>query len=74
MAAKPHVKPNMFAALDLDPPSNTDWVLRVLSMLQAEGLNPTKQDVAQMLQSFDGTARDLIDLVEETVMATKAVV
>jgi hypothetical protein len=30
--------------------------------------------VAQMLQSFNGTARDLIDLVEETVMATKAVV
>jgi len=49
-------------------------VPRVLSMLQAEGLNPTIQDVAQMLQSFNGTARDLIDLVEETVMATKAVV
>jgi hypothetical protein len=42
-------------------------------MLQAEGLNPTRQDVAQMLQSFNGTARDLIDLVEETVMASKAV-
>ena len=63
-----------FRVLDIDPPSNTDWVPRVLSMLQAEGLNPTKQDVAQMLQSFNGTARDLIDLVEETVMATKAVV
>jgi hypothetical protein len=40
-------------------------------MLQAEGLNPTKQDVTQMLQSFNGTARDLIDLVEETVIASK---
>ena len=60
-----------FRVLDLDPPSNTDWVPRVLSMLQAEGLNPTKQDVAQMLQSFNGTARDLIDLVEETVIASK---
>jgi hypothetical protein len=25
-----------------------------------------------MLQSFDGSARDLIDLIEETVMASKA--
>ena len=62
-----------FRVLDIDPPSNTDWVPRVLSMLQAEGLNPTKQDVAQMLQSFNGTARDLIDLVEETVIASKVV-
>jgi hypothetical protein len=27
--------------------------------------------VTQMLQSFNGSARDLIDLVEETVMASK---
>ena len=60
-----------FRVLDIDPPSNTDWVPRVLSMLQAEGLNPTIQDVAQMLHSFNGTARDLIDLVEETVIASK---
>ena len=60
-----------FRVLDIDPPSNTDWVPRVLSMLQAEGLNPTQQDVTQMLQSFNGSARDLIDLVEETVMASK---
>ena len=60
-----------FRVLDIDPPSKTDWVPRVLSMLQAEGLNPTQQDVTQMLQSFDGSARDLIDLVEETVMASK---
>jgi DNA polymerase III delta prime subunit len=60
-----------FRVLDIDPPSNTDWVPRVLSMLQAEGLNPTQQDVTQMLQSFNGSARDLIDLVEETVIASK---
>jgi hypothetical protein len=29
--------------------------------------------VTQMLQSFNGSARDLIDLVEETVMASKSV-
>ena len=59
--------------IDLDPPSNADWILRALSILQSEGLNPTRQDVALMLQNFDGSARDLIDLIEETVMASKAV-
>ena len=61
-----------FRMIDLDPPSNADWVLRALTILQAEGLNPTRQDVTLMLQSFDGSARDLIDLIEETVMASKA--
>ena len=62
-----------FRLLDLDPPSSTDWVLRALSILHAEGLNPDRQDVTLMLQSFDGSARDLIDLIEETVMASKAI-
>ena len=62
-----------FRLLDLDPPSSTDWVLRALSILHAEGLNPNRQDVTLMLQSFDGSARDLIDLIEETVMASKAI-
>ena len=62
-----------FRLLDLDPPSSTDWVLRALSILHSEGLNPTRQDVTLMLQNFDGSARDLIDLIEETVMASKAV-
>ena len=62
-----------FRLLDFDPPSSTDWVLRALSILHAEGLNPDRQDVTLMLQSFDGSARDLIDLIEETVMASKAV-
>ena len=55
-----------------DPPSSTDWVLRALGILHAEGLNPNRQDVTLMLQSFDGSARDLIDLIEETVIASKA--
>ena len=62
-----------FRLLDFDPPSSTDWVLRALSILHAEGLNPNRQDVTLMLQSFDGSARDLIDLIEETVMASKAI-
>lgn len=46
---------------------------RTKTILEAEGLSPTKADVAQMLQSFQGSARDLIDLIEETVAASKAV-
>ena len=59
--------------IDLAPPSNADWINRAKEILEAEGLSPTHQDVTMMLQSFDGSARDLIDLIEETVMASKAV-
>lgn len=61
-----------FRVIDLDPPSSFDWVDRTKAILEAEGLHPTLSDVVQMLQNFQGSARDLIDLVEETVMATKA--
>jgi replication-associated recombination protein RarA len=61
-----------FRVLELDSPSNADWVDRAHTILQSEGLRPTIRDVAQMLQSFDGSARDLIDLLEETVIASKA--
>jgi replication-associated recombination protein RarA len=61
-----------FRVLELDSPSNADWVDRAHTILQSEGLRPTIQDVAQMLKSFDGSARDLIDLLEETVKASKA--
>ena len=61
-----------FRVLELDPPSNADWVDRAHTILQSEGLRPTIQYVAQMLQSFDWSARDLIDLLEETVKASKA--
>ena len=61
-----------FRVLDLDPPTNLDWVGRAKAILEAEGLSPTRADIVQMLQSFQGSARDLIDLLEETVVATKA--
>jgi hypothetical protein len=61
-----------FRVIDLDPPSNLDWVDRAKAILEAEGLTPARVDVEQMLQSFQGSARDLIDLVEETVIASKA--
>lgn len=61
-----------FRVIDLDPPSNLDWVDRAKAILEAEGLTPARTDVEQMLQSFQGSARDLIDLLEETVIASKA--
>ena len=61
-----------FRIIDLTPPLNTDWVLRAKTILEAEGMSPSNQDVAQMLQNFNGSARELIDLLEETVMTWRA--
>ncbi len=63
-----------FRVVDLMPPSNLDWVNRAKTILETEGLSPTRNDVVLMLQNFQGSARDLIDLLEETVIATKVVV
>lgn len=63
-----------FRVIDLTPPNNLDWVNRAKAILEAEGLSPTRNDVVLMLQNFQGSARDLIDLLEETVIATRAVV
>jgi replication-associated recombination protein RarA len=60
-----------FRVVDLVPPSNLDWVNRAKFILEAEGLSPARADVVQMLQNFQGSARDLIDLLEETVVASK---
>jgi DNA polymerase III delta prime subunit len=57
-----------FRIIDLTPPTNQDWVPRAKAILEAEGMSPSSQDVAFMLQSFEGSARDLVDLLEETVI------
>jgi DNA polymerase III delta prime subunit len=60
-----------FRVVDLMPPSNLDWVNRAKAILEAEGLSPTRNDVVLMLQNFQGSARDLIDLLEETVVTAQ---
>jgi replication-associated recombination protein RarA len=57
-----------FRVVDLTTPTNQDWVPRAKAILEDEGMSPSTQDVALMLQSFEGSARDLIDLLEETVI------
>ncbi len=61
-----------FRVVDLTPPSNLDWVPRVKSILEAEGLNPSTADVVQMLAGFTGSARELIDFVEESVFTSRS--
>lgn len=56
-----------FRVVDLIPPTNQDWVSRAIAILEEEGMSPSTRDVALMLQSFEGSARDLIDLLEEAV-------
>ena len=58
-----------FRVVDLTPPINQDWVPRAKAILETEGMSPSTQDVALMLQSFEGSARDLIDLLEEAVIS-----
>lgn len=62
-----------FRVVDMQPPTNAHWVNRAITILQAEGLNPSHADVTQMLKGFQGSARDLINLLEETVFAAQAV-
>ena len=62
-----------FRVIDMLPPTNVHWVNRAMAILQSEGLNPSRADVNQMLQGFQGSARDLIDLLEETVLAAQHV-
>lgn len=62
---------NRFRVVDLKVPTPSDWVARAKTILEAEGLRPTLLDVQQMLGHFQGSARDLIDLLEETVIASQ---
>ena len=62
---------NRFRVVDLKLPTPSDWVSRAKAILEAEGLRPTLSDVQQMLGHFQGSARDLIDLLEEIVIASQ---
>lgn len=62
---------NRFRVVDLKLPTPSDWVPRATAILEAEGLRPTLSDVQQMLGHFQGSARDLIDLLEEIVIASQ---
>lgn len=64
---------NRFRVVDLKVPTPSDWVARAKAILESEGLRPTLSDVQQMLGNFQGSARDLIDLLEETVIASQDV-
>ena len=61
-----------FRVVDLTPPTHQDWVPRAKAILEAEGMSPSTEDVALMLQSFEGSARDLVDLLEETVIGWRS--
>ena len=50
---------------------NIDWTDRALEILQSEGFSLARLDVAHLLQNFDGDARDLIDLLEEYILAAQ---
>lgn len=49
----------------VERPSATDWTTRAQTILAKEGVNFTAQQVGVLLNSFNGSARSLIDWLEE---------
>lgn len=69
---KPALK-SRFKVVEVKRPLNTDWAARAQAIFTAEGFTINPADVQQMLQSFDGDARDLIDLIEEYIQSAEPV-
>ena len=67
---KPALK-SRFRVIEVKRPMNIDWTDRALEILQSEGFSLARLDVAHLLQNFDGDARDLIDLLEEYILAAQ---
>lgn len=63
---KPALK-SRFKVVEVKQPLNTDWTARAQNIFAAEGFTASKVDVENMLQNFQGDARDLIDLIEEYI-------
>jgi DNA polymerase III delta prime subunit len=60
-----------FRALLVERPTVSDWTARAQSILAAEGVTLTAQQVARLLNGFQGSARQLIEWLEDYVLAHK---
>jgi replication-associated recombination protein RarA len=69
---KPALK-SRFKVVEVKQPLNTDWTARAQAIFTAEGFSINRADIQQILQSFDGDARDLIDLIEEYIQSAEPV-
>ena len=54
-----------FFKLMIERPSANDWIPRAQHILACEGMSYDKSQVSTLLKGFNGSARDLIDWLEE---------
>ena len=55
----------VFFKLMIERPSANDWIPRAQYILACEGMTYDKSQVSTLLKGFNGSARDLIDWLEE---------
>jgi len=60
-----------FRVLRVDRPLAQDWYARAHKILTAEGINITEQEVMDLLNGFDGSARELIEWLEDHTLKQK---
>ena len=60
-----------FRVLRVDHPLAQDWYARAHKILTAEGINITEQEVMNLLNGFDGSARKLIEWLEDHTLKQK---
>lgn len=61
-----------FRQVFVERPSSADWVKRAQDILVIEGVNLNAVQTATLLKGFEGSARSLINFLEDTVLTLKA--
>lgn len=61
-----------FKHVQLDRPRMKDWVVRAQAIMRAEGIDLTLDQVNIMLKGFEGSARDFMMWLEDSIIDLKA--
>lgn len=61
-----------FRQVFVERPSSADWVKRAQDILAIEGVNLNAVQAATLLKGFEGSARSLINFLEDAVLTLKA--
>jgi hypothetical protein len=60
-----------FRKLHIVRPTAQDWVQRAQTVMASEGVNLATQQVSMLLNGFEGSARNMMDWLEDYVFALK---
>jgi hypothetical protein len=61
-----------FRKLYIERPTSHNWVQRAHAILASEGVNLTTQQVSILLNGFEGSARSLLEWLEDYALALKS--